>query len=115
MCATPAQRPYRLAALDESRERHARVLSAIDDMGWSFRRIRRSRLGDDLKRHYPNKSDPFAIEHFNDAWVAKVSLPKRGFVTSDGVTFEIEARGLAFMTRIWLLARRFCQLTTAAA
>jgi hypothetical protein len=72
-------------------------------------------LGDDLKRHYPNKSDPFAIEHFNDAWVARVSLPKRGFVTSDGVTFEIEARGLAVMATICVLARRFCQLITAAA
>jgi hypothetical protein len=84
-------------------------------MGWSLRRIRRICLRGDLERHYLNKSDPFAIEHFNDACVASVSLAKRGFVTRDRVTFEIEARGLAFMTRIWVLARRFCQLITAGA
>jgi hypothetical protein len=49
-------------------------------------------LRGDLERHYRNKSDRFAIEHFNDACVASVSLPKRGFVTRDGVSFEIETR-----------------------
>jgi hypothetical protein len=95
--------------------RHARVHSSIDDMGWSLRRIRRIRLRGDLERHSRNKSNPYAIEHFKDACVASVFLPKRRFVTRDGVTFEMEARGLAFMTSIWVLARRFCQLITAGA
>jgi hypothetical protein len=101
---------------DRARDcRHAWVHSSIDDIGRSLRRIRRIRLRGDLERHYRNKSNPYAIERFKDACVASVPLPKRRFVTRDGVTFEMEARGLAFMTRIWLLARRFCQLIPAGA
>jgi hypothetical protein len=81
-------------ALEESRERHDRVLSAIDDMGWSLRGIRRLRLRGDPERHSLDNMNPLRAKQFEDSRVANVFLAERGFICRDGVTFEIGARSI---------------------